>query len=59
MIYPLTMLMPAVLHRLLAPVPVLSLYGVEHLLASAAVVGLMVYLIMSRYTRLMARWLCK
>jgi len=58
-IYPLTMLVPAVLHRLLEPVPVLSLYGVEHMLASATVVGLMVYLIMPRYTRLMARWLYK
>ncbi|MET3464963.1 MULTISPECIES: antibiotic biosynthesis monooxygenase [Variovorax] len=58
-IYPLTMLVPAVLHSLLAPVPVLSFHAVEHLIASAAVVGLMVYLIMPRYTRLMARWLYK
>ena len=56
-IYPLTMLVPAVLHRLLGPVPLLSAYGVEHLIASAAIVGLMVYLVMPRYTRLMARWL--
>ncbi|KQW62122.1 antibiotic biosynthesis monooxygenase [Variovorax sp. Root411] len=56
-IYPLTMLVPAALHRLLAPVPVLSSYGVEHLIASAAIVALMVYVIMPRYTRLMARWL--
>lgn len=58
-IYPLTMLVPAVLHRVLAPVPVLSDYWIEHLVASAAIVGLMVYVVMPRYTRLMARWLYK
>jgi hypothetical protein len=58
-IYPLTMLVPAVVHWLVASVPVLSSYGVEHLIASAAIVGLMVYLVMPRYTRLMARWLYK
>jgi len=56
-IYPLTMLVPAVLHRLLASVPVLSDYWLAHLLAAATIVGLMVYLVMPRYTRLMARWL--
>lgn len=56
-IYPLTMLVPAVLHRLLASVPVLSAYWLAHLLAAATIVGLMVYLVMPRYTRLMARWL--
>ena len=58
-IYPLTMLVPAVVHRALAPVPVLSGYWLEHLVASAAIVGLMVYLVMPRYTRLMAPWLYK
>jgi antibiotic biosynthesis monooxygenase (ABM) superfamily enzyme len=56
-IYPLTILVPAVLHRLLAPVPVVSGYWLEHLVASAVLVGLMVYVVMPRYTRLMARWL--
>lgn len=58
-IYPLTMLVPAVVHRVLAPVPVLSTYWLEHLVASVAIVGLMVYLVMPRYTRLTARWLYK
>ncbi|SFP60761.1 hypothetical protein SAMN05216567_107255 [Variovorax sp. OK605] len=58
-IYPLTILVPALLHRLLAPVPVVSTYWLEHLVASVAIVGLMVYVIMPRYTRLMARWLYK
>jgi antibiotic biosynthesis monooxygenase (ABM) superfamily enzyme len=58
-IYPLTILVPALLHRLLAPVPVVSNYWLEHLVASVAIVGLMVYVIMPRYTRLMARWLYK
>lgn len=56
-IYPLTIAVPAVLHRLLAPVPVVSGYWLEHLVASAVLVGLMVYVVMPRYTRLMARWL--
>lgn len=56
-IYPLTMLVPSALHRLLGFAPVLSGYWVEHLLAAAAVVALMVYLIMPRYTRLLAKWL--
>jgi antibiotic biosynthesis monooxygenase (ABM) superfamily enzyme len=58
-IYPLTVAVPAVFHRLLAQVPVVSNYWVEHLVASAAIVGLMVYVVMPRYTRLMARWLYK
>ncbi len=56
-IYPLTIAVPALLHRVLAPVPVVSNYWLEHLVASVAIVGLMVYVVMPRYTRLMARWL--
>ena len=58
-IYPLTMLVPAVLHRLFDRVVPMPNYFGEHLIASAAVVALMVYAIMPRYTRLMARWLYK
>lgn len=53
------MLVPVVVHRVLSPVPVLSGYLVERLVASAAIVGLVVYVVMPRYTRLMARWLYK
>lgn len=56
-IYPLTMLVPAVLHWLMAFAPALSNYWTDHLLSAAIVVGLMVYVIMPRYTRRMAHWL--
>ncbi len=56
-IYPLTLLVPAALHRLFDRVPPLHNHYGEHLVASAAIVALMVYVIMPRYTRLMSRWL--
>ena len=58
-IYPLTMLVPAVLHALFDRVVPMPNYFGEHFIASAVVVALMVYVIMPRYTRLMARWLYK
>ena len=56
-IYPLTMLVPAMLRRLFDLVLPGSNYFTEHFIASAAIVALMVYVIMPRYTRLMSRWL--
>lgn len=56
-IYPLTMLVPAILGRLFDLVLPRSNYFTEHFIASAAIVALMVYVIMPRYTRLMSRWL--
>jgi antibiotic biosynthesis monooxygenase (ABM) superfamily enzyme len=38
-------------------VPVLGLPGISNLLISALIVGLMTYIIMPYYTRLMAEWL--
>jgi antibiotic biosynthesis monooxygenase (ABM) superfamily enzyme len=56
-IYPLTMLVPTFLHWLLGSVAWLGAYWIEHLVAAAVVVALMVYVIMPRYTRLVSRWL--
>lgn len=58
-IYPLTMLVPSGFGWLLGASPVLSNYWISHLLTAATVVALMVYLIMPRYTRLLAKWLYK
>ena len=58
-IYPLTMLVPAVLRNLFDRVLPTPNYFTEHFIASAAIVALMVYVIMPRYTRLMSRWLYK
>jgi len=56
-IYPLTLLVPWLLRPLLAGVPVLDQRLVEHLIVTALVVGLMTYLVMPRYVRLVAGWL--
>jgi antibiotic biosynthesis monooxygenase (ABM) superfamily enzyme len=56
-IFPLTIVVPWVLKPLVQMAPALSLPGVGNLIVSAAIVGLMTYVIMPRYTRLLARWL--
>lgn len=56
-IFPLTILVPWVLGPLFRAVPILGLAGISHLLVAAIIVTLMVYVIMPRYTRLVARWL--
>jgi len=56
-IFPLTILVPWLLQPLLGTVPILSLPGLRHLLVAAAIVALMVYVVMPRYTRLVSRWL--
>lgn len=56
-IYPLTILVPSAFQWLFRAVPGLSNYWLEHFFASATVVALMVYLIMPRYTRAVAKWL--
>lgn len=56
-IYPLTLVVPPLVRRLLDPLPLLHNPYVEHLVASAVVVGLLAYVVMPRYTRLMAKWL--
>lgn len=56
-IYPLTLLVPYLFVPLFAVFPVLELPIFARLLSAVAVVGLMVYVIMPRYTRLVRRWL--
>jgi uncharacterized protein len=56
-IFPLTMLVPWLLTPLFRAAPVLGMPGVTHFLVAAIIVALMTYVIMPRYTRLMAAWL--
>lgn len=56
-IFPLTIVVPLLLQPAFAWLPVLGLPGVRHFIIAAIIVGLMVYVIMPRYTRLLAKWL--
>lgn len=56
-IWVLTMLVPLALQPLLNLVPFAGLFGVRHLLTAAIIVGLVIYLIMPRLSRLLTRWL--
>ncbi|MNO50437.1 Antibiotic biosynthesis monooxygenase [compost metagenome] len=56
-IYPLTLLIPWALHPLQAHVALLRAPWLFGLLVAMVLVFVMVYLIMPRYTRLVARWL--
>jgi antibiotic biosynthesis monooxygenase (ABM) superfamily enzyme len=56
-IYPLTLIVPWALRPLLDAVPVLQHQLIDHIIVAAIIVGLMTYVVMPRYTRLMAKWL--
>jgi uncharacterized protein len=56
-IFPLTMLVPWLLTPVFRAAPVLATPGIIHFLVAGIIVGLMTYVIMPRYTRLMAVWL--
>ena len=56
-IVPLTVLVPWALGPLLHVAPVLGLPVVSNVIVSAAIVGVMTYVIMPHYTRLVAGWL--
>jgi uncharacterized protein len=56
-IFPLTMLVPWLLTPLFRAAPILGTRGIAHFFVAAVVVALMTYVIMPRYTRLMAAWL--
>ena len=56
-IFPLTMLVPWLLTPLFRAAPVLGMPGITHFFVAGIVVALMTYVIMPRYTRLMAAWL--
>jgi uncharacterized protein len=56
-IFPLTLLVPWALQPLFQVVPSIALPGVRHFASDAVIVGLLTYVIMPHYTRLMAGWL--
>lgn len=56
-VYPLSLLIPRLLRPLLEAFPPLGNEFVRALLMSAALTGLLTFVIMPRYTRLMKRWL--
>ena len=56
-IFPLTMLVPWLLAPLFRAAPIFGVSAITHFLVAAIVVGLMTYVIMPHYTRLMAAWL--
>ena len=56
-IFPLTIITPWALQPLFAAVPVLSLPGASHFIIAALIVGLMTYVVMPPYVRLVSRWL--
>jgi uncharacterized protein len=56
-IFPLTISVPWALHPLFQSVPFFGLPGIRNLLISAMIVGLLTYVIMPRYTRMVATWL--
>jgi uncharacterized protein len=56
-IFPLTMLVPWLLTPLFRAAPFLEITGIAHFLVAGIVVGLMTYVIMPRYTQLLAGWL--
>jgi hypothetical protein len=58
-IYPLSLVIPWMLAPLFAMAPVLQLQAVSVLMVSAVVVGLMTYVVMPHYTRLVGNWLFK
>ena len=57
MIYPLPVLVPWVVHPLARWPPPLRYVLVDHLLVAAIIVGLMTWVVMPPFTRLVAGWL--
>lgn len=58
-IWPLTMLVPWATGPVFGAVPILNTYGVRHLLLASIIVGLVVYVVMPRYVRLLSSWFFK
>ena len=56
-IFPLTILVPWLLQPAFAALPPLALPGVRHFVIAAAIVAIMIYGVMPRYTRLVSGWL--
>jgi uncharacterized protein len=58
-IWPLTMYVPQPLEQLFLKFPVLGSFGIRQGILAAIIVGLVVYLIMPIYVRLIAKWFFK
>jgi antibiotic biosynthesis monooxygenase (ABM) superfamily enzyme len=56
-IWPLTMVVPALFQPLFNAIPLFGRWGVSHLIIAAAIVALVVFLVMPRYVRLVSGWL--
>lgn len=56
-IWPLTLLVPALFQPLFEVVPALGTWGISHGIIAAAIVALVVFLIMPRYVRAVSGWL--
>ena len=56
-IYPLTLVVPPLLQPVYARVPFLDFRATQALVAAVVIVGAMTYVIMPRYTRIVAGWL--
>ena len=58
-IWPLTIVLPMALAPVFAAAPFLGAPGIRQLLSAIILVGLVVYVVMPRYTRLIAKWLSR
>lgn len=56
-VFPLSFLLPRLLHPVFQALPFLGLPGISNLVVSAGIVGLMTWVVMPRYTRLLEKWL--
>jgi hypothetical protein len=56
-IWPLTMIVPAVLKPVFGAVPALGVFGVSHLITAALIVAIVTWLVMPSYVKLVSRWL--
>ena len=56
-IFPLTIVVPWLLQPVFTWLPALALPGLRHLVIAAAIVAVMIYAVMPRYTRLVSHWL--
>jgi antibiotic biosynthesis monooxygenase (ABM) superfamily enzyme len=56
-IFPLTILIPWFLQPLFTWLPILDQFVIHHLVVAAGIVATVTYVVMPRYTRLVARWL--
>jgi antibiotic biosynthesis monooxygenase (ABM) superfamily enzyme len=57
LIWPLTMIVPAVLSPVFKAVPALGAFGLSHLLVAATIVALVTWLLMPPYVKRVSRWL--